>query len=303
MATYLITQATGQQAQWIIKHLLDAGAKVHAVVRDPAKIPDILKRPGVTIFKGESVNFDEVYQAAQGCKAAYLNTFPIPGLEAQQAKTITEAAKKAGIKSVVACTTMCTGIKELWDDDVTEECHLRDYWRSKAAVEDIVRGAGFEAWTILRPAFIHVDYMVPSCYGNFPRLATHGELTHLFNDGFGMLQTDANDIGRYAAAALQDPTKFGGHAIELANEYLTIEQVRNILVKITGRDVKARKVAPEEQPVMGQFFQKWVNFKDLSPVFRATKEAEAKFGIPLTSLEDALRRDKDRLLETIPVNN
>ncbi|KAJ3578277.1 hypothetical protein NPX13_g2298 [Xylaria arbuscula] len=303
MATYLVTQATGQQAQWTIKHLLNAGAKVHAVVRDPAKIPDILKRPGVTIFKGESVNFDEIFQAAQGCKAAYLNTFPIPGLEAQQAKTITEAAKKAGIKSVVACTTMCTGNPELWDDDVTEECHLRDYWRSKAAVEEIVRGAGFEAWTILRPAFIHIDYMVPNCHGNFPRLASHGELTHLFNGGFGMAQTDANDIGTYAAAALQDPAKFGGHAIELANEYLTIEEVRDIIVKITGREVKARKLAPEEQPVMGQFFQKWVNFKELSSVLKATKEAEAKFGIPITPLEDALRRDRDGLMKTIPASN
>ncbi|KAI1360447.1 NmrA family protein [Xylaria arbuscula] len=302
MATYLVTQATGQQAQWTIKHLLNAGAKVHAVVRDPAKIPDILKRPGVTIFKGESVNFDEIFQAAQGCKAAYLNTFPIPGLEAQQAKTITEAAKKAGIKSVVACTTMCTGNPELWDDDVTEECHLRDYWRSKAAVEEIVRGAGFEAWTILRPAFIHIDYMVPNYHGNFPRLASHGELTHLFNDGFGMAQTDANDIGTYAAAALQDPAKFGGHAIELANEYLTIEEVRDIIVKITGREVKARKLAPEEQPVMGQFFQKWVNFKELSSVLKATKEAEAKFGIPMTPLEDALRRDRDGLMKTIPAS-
>ncbi|KAI0522036.1 NmrA family protein [Xylaria bambusicola] len=302
MTTYLITQATGQQAQWTIKHLLDAGAKVHAVVRDPAKIPDILKRPGVTIFKGESVNFDDVFQAAQGCKAAYLNTFPIPGLEAQQAKTIVEAARKAGIKSIVACTTMCTGNKELWDDDYTEGCNLRNYWRSKAAVEDIVRGAGFEAWTILRPAFIHVDYLTPSCYGNFPEL-TNGVLTHLFDDGFGMAQTDANDIGRYAAAALQDPVKFGGHAIELANEYLTIEEVCDLLVKVSGRDVKTRKLAPEEEPVMGQFFQKWSNARDYSSVLAATKEAQAKFGIPLTSLENALQRDKARLLDTLPVKN
>ncbi|KAI1274039.1 NmrA family protein [Xylaria sp. FL0933] len=302
MATYLITQATGQQGQWVIRHLLAAGAKVHAIVRDPSKIPDVLKSSGVTVFKGESVNFDEVYQAAQGCKAVYLNTFPIPGLETQQAKTIVEASKKAGIKSVVACTTMCTGNKDIWDDASTRECYLHDYYSSKATVEDIVRGAGFEAWTILRPAFIHVDFMVPNTYSNFPRLPTHGELVHRFNDGIGMGYTDASDIGKYATAALQDPAKFGGQEIELVNESLTIEEVRDILVRVTGRNVTTRKFSPEDdEPVQGQFFQLWANFKDFSPVFSAAREAPAKFGIPFTPLEEALRRDKSRLLETLPV--
>ncbi|KAI0434406.1 NmrA family protein [Xylaria sp. FL1042] len=304
MATYLITQATGQQAQWIIRHLLAAGAKVHAIVRDPSKVPDVLKSQGVTVFKGESVNFDDVFQAAQGCQAVYLNTFPIPGLETQQAKTIVDASKKAGLKSVVACTTICTGNKDMWDDDVTQECHLRDYYASKAAVEDIVRGAGFEAWTILRPAFIHVDYMVPNASENFPRLPTHGELVHRFNDGVGMGHTDASDIGKYAAAALQDPAKFGGQAIELVNEVLTVEQVRDILVRVTGRNVTTRKFSPEtDEHVTGQLFQLWANFKDVSPMVLAAREAQSKFGIPFTSLEEALQRDQSRLLETLPVKN
>ncbi|KAI0812178.1 NmrA family protein [Xylaria sp. FL0064] len=302
MATYLITQATGQQGQWIIRHLLATGAKVHAIVRDPSKIPDVLKSPGVTVFKGESVNFDEVFQAAQGCKAVYLNTFPIPGLETQQAKTIVEASKKAGIKSVVACTTMGAGNKEIWDDAITRECYLHDYYASKAAVEDIVRGAGFEAWTILRPAFIHVDFMVPNTYGNFPRLPTHGELVHRFNDGVGMGYTDASDIGKYATAALQDPAKFGGQEIELVNESLTIEEVRDILVRVTGRNVTTRKFSLEnDEQVTGQLFQLFANFKDFGPIFSAAREAQAKFGIHFTPLEEALRRDKSRLLETLPV--
>ncbi|KAI1198978.1 NmrA family protein [Nemania serpens] len=301
MATYLITQATGHQAQWTIRHLLAAGAKVHAIVRDPSKIPDVLKSPGVTIFKGESVNFDDVYQAAQGCVSVYLNTFPIPGLEVQQAKTIVEASKKAGLKSVVACTTMATGNKDLWDDDITEQCHLSGYYRAKAEVEDIVRGSGFDAWTILRPAVIHVDYMLPSVQLNFPRLSTHGELDHFFDDGARMVQTDGSDIGRYAAAALQDPAKFGGHAIELGHENLTIEEVRDVLVRVTGREVGIKKLRLEDgTPAAGQLFHLWANHKDFSSVVAAAKEAQAKFGIPFTSLEEALRRDKSRLLECLP---
>lgn len=105
MATYLVTQATGQQGQAVIAHMVAAGFKIHAVVRDPSKIPSTLQNEAITIFKGESTNFDEIYQAAQGCQGAFLNTFPIPGIEAQQAKTIVDACKKAGIEQLVAATT------------------------------------------------------------------------------------------------------------------------------------------------------------------------------------------------------
>ncbi|GAP90993.1 hypothetical protein SAMD00023353_5400570 [Rosellinia necatrix] len=302
MATYLITQATGHQSQWTITHLLAAGAKVHAIVRDPSKVPDVLKSPGVTIFQGESVNFDDVFRAAQGCAAVYLNTFPIPGLETRQAETIAAAARRAGVRSVVASTTMGAGDRTLWDDAVTEECHLRGYFASKAAVEDVVRGAGFEAWTILRPAFLHVDYLLPGAHQNLPRLPTHGELDHFFDAGARLPQTDASDVGRYAAAALRDPARFAGHAIDLAAENLTIGEVRDVLARVSGRDdVATRRLRlGETEPVFGQLFQVWANFKDLAPVVAATRDAVARFGIPVTSLEDALRRDRSRLLECLP---
>lgn len=88
MAIYLVTRATGQQSQLVITYLLAAGASVHAVVRNPQKIPPILESPGVTVFKGESDNFETIFQAAQGCIGVFLNTFPIPGLQGGQARTV-----------------------------------------------------------------------------------------------------------------------------------------------------------------------------------------------------------------------
>ncbi|KAI1750035.1 NmrA family protein [Xylaria castorea] len=299
MATYLITQATGNQSQWVMTHLLAAGAKVHAIVRDPSKkLPEVLNHPGVTVFKGESVNFDDVFRAAQGCAGVFLNTFPDPRVELQQAKTILEASKKAGLKSVVASTVMATGEKAMWDDAVTEKANLGDYFRSKFAVEDAVHTGCLEAWTVLRPAFCHFDYYLPSCQHNFARLATHGELDHFYNDGARMPQTDASDIGKYAAAALQDPAKFAGQEIDVASENLTIEEVRDILVRVSGRDVGARRV--DGEPAYGQRFQNWANFKDFRTVMQSAKEVQAKFGIPFTPLEEALQRDKSRLLECLP---
>ncbi|KAK2014470.1 NmrA-like family protein [Colletotrichum eremochloae] len=304
MATYLVTQATGQQSLATIAHLLAAGAKVHAVVRDPEKAPLSLRKQGVTIFKGESTNLDEIYQAAQGCRGAYLNTFPWPGLETQQAKTIVEACEKAGVETIIGCTTFTVGNRAIWDDDATEQVGLRPYFLSKAEVEDVIRGGKFKAYTILRPSVLHTDFMLPGVLGNFPGLPS-GELGHACNDGVRLPYTDTDDVGRYAAAALQDPDRFGGQEIDLPNEYVTMEEVRDVLVKVSGREVRVRQQTPAEVEVTkrtapGMLFQIWANMKDFTAFVDAAKEAQVKFDIPFTSLEAALQRDKARLLECLP---
>ncbi|KAK1979393.1 NmrA-like family protein [Colletotrichum cereale] len=304
MATYLVTQATGQQSLATIAHLLAAGAKVHAVVRDPGKVPPALERQGVTIFKGESTNLDDIYQAARGCKGAYLNTFPLPGLEARQAKTIVEACEKAGVESIVGCTTFTVGHRDIWGDAATEQVGLRPYFLSKAEVEDVIRGGSFKAYTILRPAVLVTDFMLPGVLANFPGLPS-GELGHACNDGVRLPCTDTDDVGRYAAAALQNPDRFGGQEIDLPNDYVTMEEVRDVLVKVSGREVRVRRQTPAEvevtkQTAFGMLFQIWANAKDFTAFIDAAKGAQAKFGIPFTSFEAAFQRDKARILECLP---
>ncbi|KAI7773280.1 hypothetical protein LA080_011358 [Diaporthe eres] len=305
MSTYLITQATGQQSRWVISHLLAAGSKIHAVVRDLQNVPPILQDPNITLFQGESKNFEDIFKAAQGCKGVFLNTFPYPGLEARQAKTVVEASQKAGVETIVVATTHGTANKAMWDDEATKKINLHQYFSSKTTVEEIVRAGGFQAYTILRPAVIHHDFFVPGCYGNFPRLPTHGELDHLLEDGARVPYTDANDIGKYAAAALLDPAKFASQEIDLGNELLTIEQVRDILTQVSGRQVKATKHTQKEVKemgisVFGQAFHLMSNIKDLSWTTARAKEVQEKFGIPFTSLEAAVQRDRALLLECLP---
>ncbi|KAL1863850.1 hypothetical protein VTK73DRAFT_6350 [Phialemonium thermophilum] len=307
MATYLVTQATGSQSQWVIKHLLNDGAKVHAVVRDLSKVPPLLKDPRITLFQGESQNVDEIFAAAQGCQGVFLNTFPVPGLETAQAQGIVDAAKKAGLRHVVASTVCLADKPAYWDNALGDKSQLRDYYRSKAAVEDIVRRSGLEAYTIIRPAVLQQDYMVPHSYMNFPELPTKGELAHCLVDGARVPHTDNYDAGKFAAAALQDPTRFAGQEIDIVNEALTIEEVRDAIVKASGRKVRVRRRSPEEvektlQTVFGQRFHIIANEKDFgAPEFAAAARAtQSKFGIPFTSLEGTLQRERAHLLESIP---
>ncbi|KAF4436654.1 hypothetical protein FACUT_6249 [Fusarium acutatum] len=306
MSVYLVTQAAGQQSQWVIKHLLKAGHNVHAVVRNIEKIPALLSDPSITLFQGESKNLEDIFKAAQGCQAAFLNTVSFPGLEVLQAQTIAEACEKAGVKNLIAATAICANQRDIWDnEDVKAIPHLHEYYTSKYEVENIVRTGRFESYTILRPALIHYDFFIPGAYYNFPRLPTDGEIDDLLTGGAKFPYTDAHDVGKYAAAALQDPTRFRGQEIDLGNELLDFEEVKNILVMVSGREVGIVKRTPEEVEkldigVHGHMFQRFANMKPFGFVQGGAKQVQDKFGITFTSLKDALRRDKDRLMECIP---
>jgi uncharacterized protein YbjT (DUF2867 family) len=304
MSTYLVTQATGHQSEWTIEHLLRAGAKVHALVRDPQKVPITLQRQGITVFARDNDNPEALFKAAQGCKGLFLNTFPnYKDVEAEgrHARVVLDACKKAGVEVVVASTSFYTGDKSMWSDPESHKL-VGHYYESKAKIEDAVRGSGLKAYTILRPAFISHDYLLPRAHYNYPDLPKSGTLAHAFNKGSRMLQIDEHDIGKYAAAALLDPVKFGGHEIDMAYECLTIEEVRDIITKVSGRDIKVKKWTKEEieaasASVLAVKFGLWTNITVQSS---SAKETEKRFGIPFTSLKEYFWREKAGLMACLP---
>ncbi|KAI9152311.1 hypothetical protein HJFPF1_09541 [Paramyrothecium foliicola] len=258
-------------------------------------------------FQGESKNADDIFRAAQGCTRVFLNTVPFPGLETLQASSIIEACEKAGVETIVASTTFCVDRREMWDNALTKEIPLDRYFESKAAVEDMVRGGNFRAYTILRPAVIHHDYYLPGSPQNFPRLTTHGELDDLLTERANVPHTDASDIGKFAAAALQNPSKFHAHEINLTGEQVNFTEMRDILTRVSGKEVQTVKRTVKELEemglsVFGQKFHLWANFHDFTATLAANEEAAKEFGTPLTSLEAALQRDKAKLLEGLPTN-
>jgi len=151
MAAYLITQAMGQQSQWVIKNLLEADVTIHAIVRNLDRIPARLDSRNIELFHAESKNFDDVFKAAQGCKAVFLNTFSFPGLEAVRAKTAIEACEKVGVMSIVAFTSILTRKKKhFWRTGFIKSTvpELHQYQLSKYEVEGIARGSGLQSYII-----------------------------------------------------------------------------------------------------------------------------------------------------------
>ncbi|KAF4461933.1 Short-chain dehydrogenase reductase SDR [Fusarium albosuccineum] len=91
----------------------------------------------------------------------------------------------------------------------------------------------------------------------------------------------------------------------LGSELLTFEEVRDVLMKVSGRDVRVVKRTVEElekmgASVFGQKFQLLSNIRDLSWITAKAKKVQGEFGIPYTPLSESVQRDKDRLLECLP---
>jgi len=129
-------------------------------------------------------------------------------------------------------------------------------------------------------------------------------LTVSHDPNFKKAHLDPYDVGKFAAAALLEPQCYNGNVIELAGELLTFEEVADRLSKVSGVKVTTRFRTEEEMrelveskkmPVIE--LQLWS--RDVSLEY--DPKALDKYGIKLGTLEEYLKRERGRLLETLGV--
>lgn len=304
MSSFLITGATGFQGGATARNLLSQGATVHALVRTPTSPAALeLQRLGAVLFPGDFDNVEAITAATAGVSGLFLNLFPKMGTDLQQKQAqnfITAALAAKSVKTVVVSTAFNCGDSTVWGGHPM----LDEYYGAKAAVENAVKKAGFENVTLLRPAWLMHNYLIPQSARHFPELATEGVLAHIYSPETRMPHLDAADVGKFAAAALLEPERFSGHEIELGFENLTIGEASAILNKAVGFEVPARKRSEVEVEGLGGKvatlpFMQLANEKDLSIDGKALQE---KYGIRLTTFEEYLKRERETLGKSIGNN-
>ncbi|TVY85573.1 NmrA-like family domain-containing protein [Lachnellula suecica] len=301
--TFLITGATGEQGGATARFLLAEGATIHALVRDPSSsAAQALKNAGAIVFKGDFDDVTAVKSATSGVSGVFLNP-QLHENQRQQAQNFIDAALSSKtVKTIVLSTAFFTGTPSIWEVATPD---IYQYYTGKGAIEEAVRSAGFENYTILRPSWLMHNYLQPGSTLHFPELAPDGILAHIYKKDRRMAHLDAADIGKFAAAALLDPVKFSGHEIELGNENLTIEEAAEHLRDASGVDITVHLRTEEEtvamQPKVATMgFQKLANEKELTIDGKAL---ETKYGIKLTTLAEYFERHKDALLKSLPAPN
>src|SRR5271166_5794577 len=221
----LVLGASGAQGCAVLRALLAAGVPVRAIVRDAAKAQPLADL-GATLAIGNFDDRDSLVAACEDARAVFsmqVAGFSDKDSERRAGSNIVAAARKAGVRQFVHTSVSGTGTHHRgmaeWGTGRWDE----NYWDSKADVEDTVRSAGFQHYTIVKPAFMMENFTRPKADFMFPDLLDDALVTAL-TPATKLVMVAAGDIGRVATAAVLDPTRFDKAEIELAGDALTMEE-------------------------------------------------------------------------------
>ena len=302
-AVAFVTGATGHQGGATARELLRSGIEVHALVRTPSSESAVeLQRLGVHLFPGDFDNISSLKAAMKGVTAIFLNVSPIPSdteREVIHAKNIIETACSSGtITTIVYSSVAMTGKHETfptWGPGYP----LAWYWQNKARIESIVRESDAKNWTILRPAFLMNNYHQPTASHMFPDLVQKKVFLTAYKPSTAMTLVDPGDVGKFAAAAINDPSAFNKHEIDLGVESLTPAEIVDELSRVSGKDIalqfysgeEAADLAAKDPRIRAQL---WAN--DVG--YQVDLEGLLKHPIRLTTFSEYLEKYRDEVLHT-----
>ncbi|CAN7482281.1 NmrA/HSCARG family protein [Acidovorax sp. LjRoot66] len=218
--TILITGATGNVGRQVVNQLVNRGAELRALVRDPARanLP-----AGVQTVQGDLLDVDALRRAFEGVSTLFLLNAVVPD-EFTQALLALNLAREAGIKRVVYLSV------------IHSDRYLNvPHFAGKFGVERMLEQMGFGA-TILRPAyFMDNDHSIKDVvrnYGVYPMPI----------GSKGLAMVDVRDIAEVAAIELLRR--------ERASEPLTLARINLVGPDtLTGEAVAALWSAALGRPV------------------------------------------------------
>ncbi len=243
--TILITGATGRVGRHVVDQLVQRGAKVRVLTRDPAKanVP-----AGVEVAQGDLLDIDAMRSAFQGVNTLFLLN-AVTGDEFTQAIITLNLAREAGVERVVYLSVIHA-------DRFVNVPHFA----VKSGAERMLEQMGFSA-TILRATyFIDNEFMIKDVI-----LSHHVYPMPIGSKGVAMV--DTRDIAEVAAIELirrdQAPGKLPVETINLVGpDTLTGRGVAKIWSDLIGHPVVYGGDDPSAfEQNMARFLPKWTAYE------------------------------------------
>ncbi len=243
--TILVTGATGRVGGQVVQQLVQRGADVRVLVRDPAKADF---PAGVEVVQGDLLDVDAVRAAFDGVRTLFLLN-AVAADEFTQALIALNIARESGVERVVYLSVIHA-------DRFVNVPHFA----VKSGAERMIQQMGFSA-TILRPAyFIDNELTIKEVVLN------HG-LYPMPIGGKGLAMVDARDIAEVAAIELirRDlaPGKLPTETLNLVGpDTLTGSDVAAIWSDVLGRPVAYGGDDPTGfEQNLGAFMPRWMAYE------------------------------------------
>ncbi|MGF6702002.1 uncharacterized protein YbjT (DUF2867 family) [Paraburkholderia sp. MM5496-R1] len=298
-AAVLVIGATGAQGGAAARHLLAAGRKVRFLTRNPdSPAARALVDMDAQALRGDLDDRDLLAKAMEGVGSVFsvlLTDFDRSDRERRQGFALVNAARNAEVPQFVHTSVAQAGNHETFPG-WSEKRWNRKYWTDKWDVEEAVRAAGFESWTVLQPAFMMDNLAEPKAGAMFPHLREGLLLSALLPDA-RLDWIAADDVGALAASALNDPQRWHGETVPLASEKLTMSEVANRLNNVLGAQINVSHVSPDEARAKG-LAPGWVNAQEwINAVgYRVDIDSLSKRGVQLTPMVDWIDANRQHIV-------
>ncbi|MEV0917554.1 NmrA family NAD(P)-binding protein [Streptomyces sp. NPDC049967] len=257
-APVLVSGATGKQGGATARALLAAGTPVRALVRDAAAArARAVEELGAELVTGDLDDRASLARAAAGARAVFsvqMPAFTGDGFdfdgEVVQARNLIEAAREAGVPHFVHTSVTGAG-KHIETPGWAEGrwASMEGTLGAKAAIQELVRAAGFPYWTLLKPGFFMENFL-PSSAFLFPR-GIEGGLVSVLHPETRLSLVAVDDIGAAAAAAVADPSTFNRVELELASDHLSMTQIAEVLSRALGTHLPAPDMTETQAKAAG----------------------------------------------------
>ncbi|MBB5499643.1 NmrA family NAD(P)-binding protein [Paraburkholderia sp. MM5384-R2] len=298
-AAVLVIGATGAQGGAAARHLLAAGRKVRFLTRNPdSPAARALVEMDAQALRADLDDRDLLAKAMEDVVSVFsvlLPDFDRSDRERRQGFALVNAARNAEVPQFVHTSVAQAGNHETFPG-WSEKRWNRKYWTDKWEVEEAVRAAGFESWTVLQPAFMMDNLAEPKAGAMFPHLREGLLLSALLPDA-RLDWIAADDVGALAASALNDPQRWHGETVPLASERLTMSEVANRLGNVLGAQINVLHVSPDEARAKG-LAPGWVNAQEwINAVgYRVDIDSLSKRGVQLTPMVDWIDANRQHIV-------
>jgi uncharacterized protein YbjT (DUF2867 family) len=218
----LVTGATGKVGREVVRLLLDDGAEVTAVTRDPASatLPG-----GVHVVGGDPSQPRTLAPALRGVEAIFLN----PATVGNAAPGLLSLAAEQGVRRVVLLSALT----------VEFPAGYRRFADAFKAVEDEVKASGLQ-WTFLRCGDFDANALMWA-----PQIRSTGVVRSIYG-GAATSPIHERDIAAVAVRALLNAEHAGRSYVLTGPQSLTLRGKVGLIGEAIGKELSWVEISPEQ---------------------------------------------------------